>query len=148
MKIEKEIEDIIKNKVFKKTEKIKDKEFTKYEVFANLYNKQKKVFREKDPSSKISIIKEINSLYIYKEADYPYDNSFLYSYYLDEAFLIAELEDKEKENYPVLNLYLNKEKMKKGINKEFLIFNDIIKLLLNEWSIKCPRSAVKKLISE
>ena len=148
LKIEKEIEDIIENKVFKKTEKIKDKELTKYAVFANLYNKQKEVFREKDPSSKTSIIKEINSPDTYKEADYPYYNSFLYSDYPDEAFLKAGLEDKEKENYPVLDLYLSQEKMKKGINKEFLIFNNIIKLLLNECSNKYPRSAAKKLTLE
>ena len=46
--IEKEIEIIIENKIIKKTEKIKEKELTKYAAFADFYTKQKEVFREKN----------------------------------------------------------------------------------------------------
>lgn len=63
LEIEKEIENIIENKIFKKTEKIKEKELTKYEVFANFYSKQKEVYREKKNS------KEMNSPDTYNEEE-------------------------------------------------------------------------------
>ena len=63
LEIEKEIENIIENKIFKKTEKIKEKELTKYEVFANFYSKQKEVYREKKNS------KEVNSPDTYNEEE-------------------------------------------------------------------------------
>ena len=148
LEIEEEIEKIIENKIFKKTEKVKDKEYTKYQVFANLYNKQKEVFREKDPKSKTSIIKEINSPDTYKEEDHPYYKGFLYSDYPDEAFIKSRLEELDKEKYSVLDLYLNREKMKKGINKEFIRFNFVVKSLLNQYSNKISREAAKKLTLE
>ena len=147
LEIEKEIENIIENKVFKKTEKIKEKELTKYAVFANFYNKQKEVFREKDPDSKTSIIKEMNSPDTYKEEQYPYYKYFLYSDYPDEDFLKAR-EELDKEKYPVIDLYLNREKKKKGINKEFIRFNFVVKSLLNEFSNKIPKNTSKKLTLE
>ena len=79
LEIEKEIEIIIENKIFKKTEKIKEKELTKYAAFADFYTKQKEVFREKNS-------KEMNSPDTYKEEEYPYYKSFLYSYYPNEQF--------------------------------------------------------------
>ena len=148
LEIEKEIENIIENKIFKKTEKIKEKELTKYAVFASFYTKNKEHFREKDPKSKASIIKEINSPDIYKEEEYPYYKSFLYSDYPDEAFLKARLKELDKDKYPVIDLYLNRENMKKGINKEFIRFNFVIKSLLNECSNKMSRIAAKKLTLE
>ena len=63
LEIEKEIENIIENKIFKKTEKIKETELTKYEVFANFYSKQKEVYREKKNS------KEMNSPDTYNEEE-------------------------------------------------------------------------------
>ena len=147
LEIEKEIEEIIENKVFKKTEKIKDKELSKYVVFANFYTKQKDVFREKDPNSKTSIIKEMNSPDTYKEEEYPYYKSFLYSDYPDENFLKSR-EEFDKEKYPVIDLYLNKEKMKKGISKEFIRFNFVVKSLLNEFSNKISKNAAKKTTLE
>ena len=116
LEIEKEIEIIIENKIFKKTEKIKEKELTKYAVFANFYSKQKEVFREKNSNSKTSIIKEMNSPDTYKEEEYPYYKSFLYSDYPNEQFLKSR-EEFDKEKYPVIDLYLNRENMKKGVIK-------------------------------
>ena len=145
---EKEIENIIDNKIFKNTEKTKEKEVTKYAVFGKFYNKQKDIFREKEPNSKTSIIKEMNTPDTYKdEEEYPYYNNFIYSDYPDEDFL-KNREDFVKEKYPVLNLYLNRKKMEKGINKEFLLFNYVIKSLLNEYSNKITKNTAKKLTLE
>ena len=145
--IEKEIEEIIENKIFKKTEKIKEKEFTKYAIFGNFYTKQKDVFREKDPNSKTSIIKEMNSPDTYKEEEYPYYKSFIYSDYPDENFLKSR-EEFDKEKYPVIDLYLNRGEMKNRISKEFILFNFVVKSLLNEFSNKISKNAAKKLTLE
>ena len=120
----------------------------KYKDFANFYEKNIVLFRDKDPKSKVSIIKEINTPEFYKEEEYPYYKNFLYSDYPDEAFLKARLEELGKEKYPVIYLYLNREKMKKGINKEFIQFNFVIKSLLNEFSNKISRNVAKKLTFE
>ena len=145
LEIEKEIENIIDNKITKK-EKIKDKEVTKYVRFGTFYTKNQNLFRENDPKSKTSIIKENNSPEAYKEDEYPYYKSFLYSDYPDEAFLKARFEKINKEQYPVIDLYLNRKN--KGINKKFILFNRFIKSLLNEFSNKISRKAAKKLTLE
>ena len=62
LEIEKETENIIENKIFKKTEKIKEKELTKYADFADFYTKHKEVFREKNS-------KEMNSPDTYNEEE-------------------------------------------------------------------------------
>ena len=146
--IEQQIENLIEDKIVKKTEKNKENVRTKYAVFANFYNKSKEVFREMDPKSKISLIKEINSPDTYNDEEYPYYKSFLYSDYPDEAFLKAQLEQLDKEKYPVIDLYLNGEKTNKGIDKGFIKFNTFIKSLLNQNSNKISRNEAKRLTLE
>ena len=148
LEIEKEIEKIIDSKIVKKTENIKGKELTKYSVFAHFYNKIKEKFREMDPKSKLSLIKEVNPPDNYNEEEYPYYKSFLYSDYPNEKFLESRLEELNKEKYPVINLYLNRKKNKKGINKKFIIFNLVVKSLLNENSNKISKNDAKKLTLE
>ncbi len=144
LEVEKEIENIIENNITKKTQKIKDKEFTKYQTFGTFY---KDIYREKD-SKYISIIKESNNPEIYNEKEYPYYKSFLYSDYPDETFLKNKFEEIDSEKYPVIDLYLNREKQKKGLSKEFIYFNFVIKSLLNQYSFKISRNEAKKLTFE
>ena len=146
IEIENEIENIIENKIFKKTEKIKDKEYSKYDVFLMFYNKNKNKFREKDSDSKTSLIKEINGVENYKdEKKYPYYKNFLYSDYTDIEFFENKLEKENKEKYPVVELYLNKNNHIKKFDTEFLCFNFVIKSLLNQYSGKISKHEAKKL---
>ena len=149
LEIENEIEKIIENKIFKKLEKIKDKNYSKYSIFLMYYNKNKNKFREKDSDSKTSLIKEINSVENYKdEKAFPNYKHFLYSDYLDKNFYKTKLENLDVEKYPVVYLYLNKEKIKAQLNKELIIYNFVIKSLLNHYSGKITKNEVKKLIFE
>lgn len=133
LEIEKEIENIIENKI------------SKYSIYLPFYQKN----REKDSNSKISIIKEINGIENYKEGkDYPYYKNFLYSDYPDINFFKRKLEEKNKEKYPVVDLYLNKENNKRKFNEDFIYYNFVIKLLLNEYSGKITRYEAKKLAFE
>ena len=146
LEVEKNIENIIENKIVKKI-KIKEKEFTKYDLFTAFYNKNKDSFRDTNPKYKItSIIREINNPDKYEEKDYPYYKSFLYSDYLDEAFLKSKFEEINK--YPVIDLYLNRENNKKRLGKDFISFNFIIKSLHNNYSFHISRNAAKKLAFE
>ena len=58
----------------------------------------------------------MNSPDTYKDEEYPYYKSFLYSDYPNEQFLKSKKEF-EKEKYPVIDLYLNRENMKKELIK-------------------------------
>ena len=142
LEIENEIENIIDNKISKKTEKHKEQLITKYAKFQRFYETNKNYFREKDSGKKTSLIKEIN------DDGNPYYKSFLYSDYLDINFFRMKLEEKGKEKYPVLDLYLNGENRRKGIYKNFIIFNFVIKSLLNQYSNKISKEAAKKLTFE
>ena len=95
----------------------------------------------------ISIIKEVNSPEIYKEEDYPYYKSFLYSDYPDEAFLKNKLKQNE-ENYPTIESYLNREKNKKRLNSDFIYFNYVIKSLTSNYSNKISKTVARKLTLE
>ena len=152
LEIEKEIETIIsnmiENKINKKTEKIKDKEYSKYSIFAGFYKNRIKDFRDLSQNNKTSIIKEINDPENIKENEYPYYKSFLYSDYPNEIFLRKKLEEIGKEAYPIIDIYLNREKQKKVLSKEFISFNFVIKSLLNQYSYKISREAAKKLTFE
>ena len=149
LEVEKQIEKIIENKIFKKTQKIKQKEYSKYEVYLIFYQKNKNKYKEKDSNNKTSIIKEINGVEFYKEEkEYPYYKNFLYSDSLNLNFFKQKLEERDKEKYPVIDLYLNKENLEKKINKEFLDFNFVIKSLLNEYSGQIKKEDINKLTFE
>ena len=137
LEIEKGIENIIENKI------------SKYPIYLPFYQKNKNIFREKDSNNKTSIIKEIIGIENYKEEkDYPYYKNFLYSDYPEINFFKRKLEEKNKEKYPVVELYLNKENYKRKFNEDFIYYNFVIKLLLNEYSGKIKRYEAKKLAFE
>ena len=130
LKVEGEIEKIIESKIINKTEKIKDKFYTKYNNFAKFYMKNKDIFRDKNPDTKTSIIKEINEPDLYKEKDYPYNKNFLYSDYPNETLMKNKLEEINKESYPVIDLCLNKKNYGNTILDFIRIFYALT-LLLN-----------------
>ena len=145
LKIENEIEKLVENKIFKKSEKIKDKLYSKYEMFLLFYNKNKQNFIEKT-NNIITIITESNNANEYtNEKDYPYYKSFLYSDYQDNNFYKNKLEEKGKEKYPVTNLFLNKENKVFKNNKLFIYFNNFIKLLVNQYSCKIRKEEAEKI---
>ena len=110
------------------------------------FQKNEDNLEEKDPKNIISIIKEINSPEIYIEEDYPYYKSFLYSDYPDEVFLKKNLKENEenKENYPTIDLYFNREKRKR-LNSDFIYFNFVIKSLTGNYSHKISKNVARKL---
>ena len=107
------------------------------------FQKNEDNLEEKDPKNIISIIKEINSPEIYIEEDYPYYKSFLYSDFPDEVFLKKNLKENE-ENYPTIDLYLNREKRKR-LNSDFIYFNFVIKSLTDNYSNKISKNVARKL---
>ena len=111
------------------------------------FQKNEDNLEEKDPKNMISIIQEVNSPEIYKEEDYPYYKSFLYSDYPDEAFLKNKLKQ-NKENYPTIESYLNREKNKKRLNSDFIYFNYVIKSLTSNYSNKISKAIARKLTLE
>ena len=151
IKIEQEIENIIKGKL-NIEEEIKDKKsgeikkYTKYQIFAAFYSKNKEFFRDKNPDSKTSIIKEMNDPTFYKEKDYPYYKNFIYSDYPNKSFLEEELKNTNRESFPVIDLYLNDSKKEINLKREeFLSFNFVIKSLLNQYSYNISRDKAKKI---
>ena len=58
----------------------------------------------------------MNSPDTYKEEEYPYYKSFLCSDCPSEQFFKSR-EEFEREKYPVIDLYFNRENMKKGVIK-------------------------------
>ena len=148
LEVEKEIENIIENNISENIQKINDKEFTKYQSFCTFYIKNKDIYRDKGHKLINSIIKENYYPEIYNEKDYPYYRSFLYSDYPDETFFRNKFEEIDNEKYPVIGLYLNREKQKKGLSKEFIYYNFVIKSLLDQYSFKISRNEAKKLTFE
>ena len=57
-------------------------------------------------------------------------------------------EEFEREKYPVIDLYFNRENMKKGVNQNFIRINFVVKSLLNELSNKINKKSAKKLTLE
>ena len=143
LEVEKEIENIIENKIFKKTIEEEDKMLTKYESYLRFYNKKKNEFRIKDTKSITSLIKEVNMASFYKdESKYPYYKSFLYTDFLDIKFFKLKLEESNKIKYPVIDYYLNKKNIKK-IDNNFQYFNFVIKSLINQYSDKISKEQAK-----
>ena len=149
LEIEKEIENIIENKISKKTEKLKENFLTKYQIYYGFYELNKNKFREKEGQSKVSLVKQINPAMSYRdEKKYPFYNNFLYSDYADIDFYRQKLEEKDKQKYPVVDLYLNRGNVNGNLNKDFVIFNYVIKSLLNQYSGKINKEEAKKITFE
>ena len=149
LEVEKKIENIIENKLYKKTEKIKDKLYTKFEAFYLFYAKKKNEFREKDSDNKTTLIKQINPVKNYNdEKKYPYYKNILYSDYPDKNFYQEKLEEKSIEKYPVIDQFLNPNNTNNKQIKNFLYFNFVIKSLLNKYSGKINKKEAKKLSFE
>ena len=68
----------------------------------------------KNPTSKISIIKEINDWQFYKDENkYPYFKNFMYSDYPNIKFLADKFKNvDDKDKYPITDLYLKKDELK------------------------------------
>ena len=106
----------------------------------------------KDHNSGIALLKEIYSKDMYKKIDYPYYEYFYYADYLDEEYIENILEHKDKNDYPILNKYLEYKKKKNmdDDNKYFLrdlsIFNEVLNLFSDKYSNKISREYAEKTI--
>ena len=147
IKVEEDIENIIKSKIVYKTI-INGLQKTKYDIYAPFYNKNKDKFRDNNPNTTISIVKENNDHNLYAEKDYPYYKNFLYSDYPNESFLNNKLLEIKEGSYPVIDLYLNRKNYQILPYEEFLCFNQVIKSLLNLYSRKISRNEAKRLTLE
>ena len=146
LEIEEEIENIIEKKIYSKTEKLNETLYTQYEIYFIFYMLNKNKFRERDAKYKISLIKQIYPSQIYKDEKlYPFYKNFLYSDFLDLNFYKKKLEEKDKEKYPVVDLYLNKGNYKGNSSKDFLCFNFVIKTLLNQYSGKINKKEASQI---
>ena len=76
----------------------------------------------KDHNSGIALLKEIYGRDMYNKKDYPYYEYLYYADYLDEGYIENILEHKDKNDYPILNKYLEhkKNKNKDDDNKYYL----------------------------
>ena len=149
LKGEKNTPQLIEDKISKKTEKIEEKEYSKYETYYLFINKIKNYFRTKELDNNLSTQQEIyNPEKNEEKCYYPYYKRFLYSDYPDLNFYRIKLEEKGQEKYPVVDLYLNKENNISKFNKDFISFNFVINSLLNQYSRKISKDDSKKITFE
>ena len=144
------IYNIIWNKNKKDINKLFENEI-KLKYCLNYYSNYNLLLKEIESNKSLMFLKNVfdNPKY-YNEKKYPYYKNFLYSEYLDINFYRKKFEEelnnksKDRMKYPFLELYLNG----KGINDNFLYFNFVIKLLLNQYSCKIFRDQAKKISFE
>ena len=139
IKFENELENLIQdkfNQAKKKIDKVKELEMKSI----------------KDHNSGIALLKEIYSKDMYNKKDYPYYEYFYYADYIDEGYIENILEHKDKNDYPILNKYLEYKKNKNNDddNKYFLsdlsLFNEVINLFNDKYSNKISREYSEKTI--
>ena len=144
IKVEEDIEYIIKTKITYKTI-VRDLQKTKYDIYSPFSNENKDKYRDNNPYTTISMVKENNDHNLYVEKDYPYYKNFLYSDYPNESFLNNKLLEIKEGSYPVIDLYLNRKNYQILPYKEFLCFNQVIKSFVNLYSEKISRNEAKML---
>ena len=126
LSIEKELENIISEKIMNFTYKIDEKE------------------------KNDSIISNYYSLN-YGEEDNYFDNLFVYSDYINEDFLLKELSHKDDEKYPVLRKYLenNKKLTKENKNElslgNLLIFNKTLNLVKDKYIFRTSKTDAENI---
>ena len=139
IKFENELENLIQdkfNQAKKKIDKVKELEMKSI----------------KDHNSGIALLKEIYSKDMYNKKDYPYYEYFYYADYIDERYIENIIEHKDKNDYPILNKYLEYKKNKNNDddNKYFLsdlsLINEVINLFNDKYSNKISREYSEKTI--
>ena len=106
----------------------------------------------KDHNSGIALLKEIYNKDTYNKRDYPYYEYFYYADYIDEGYIENIIEHKDKNDYPILNKYLEykKKNYDDEDNKYFLsdlsLFNDVLNLFSDKYSNKISREYSEKTI--
>ena len=113
--------------------------------------KQSEMESINDNNSGIALLKEIYNKDVYKKKDYPYYEHFYYANYLDEEYIYIILEHKDKNDYPILNKYLEYKKEKNNNdNKYFLsdlsLFNEVLNLFSDKYSNQISREYAEKTI--
>ena len=88
---------------------------------------------------------------MYKKKDYPYYEQFYYPDYLDEKYIENILEYKDKNEYPILNKYLEYRKQKnndddKQFLSDFSLFNDVLNLFIDTYSNIISRENAEKTL--
>ena len=130
-----DLEDLIQDKIEKSLEEIKK------------YNKIIEI-NSNDKNDSINLLNEKYDKNNYKREEYPYYEYFYYSDYLDENSLIDNI-SKIKENYPMLNKYLeyNMKKIdiadKYSLNK-FNLFNKVLNMITERYSYKITKEYAEK----
>ena len=134
---EKELENLIQEKIEKSLEEIK-----KYNKIIEINSNDKK--------DSINLLNEKYDKRNYKKEEYPYYEYFYYSDFLDENNVNDIIsKKKEKKFYPILNKYLeyNKKKLnikdKYSLNK-FNLFNKVLNLISERYSNKITREYAEK----
>ncbi len=105
----------------------------------------------KDQNSGIALLKEIYKKDMYKKTDYPYYEHFYYSDYLDEEYIENILEHKDKNEYPILNKYLEYKKKKNDDNdkyslRDLSLFNEVLNLFNDKYSNQISREFAEKTL--
>ncbi len=88
---------------------------------------------------------------MYKKKGYPYYEQFYYTDYLDEKYIENILEHKDKNEYPILNKYLEYRKQKnndddKFFLSDFSLFNDVLNLFIDTYSNIISRENAEKTL--
>ena len=131
---EKDLENLIQEKIVKSLEEIKQ------------YNEIIKK-NSIDNNSSINLLKEKFEKSEYRTEEYPCYEYFYYSYYLDENYF----NNNNSKAYPLLNKYLNYKKNKKNEENKysldnFYLFNKALNIISEKYSHKITREYAEKTL--
>ena len=131
---EKDLENLIQEKIVKSLEEIK---------------KYNKIIEKNsiDNNSSINLLKEKFEKSEYRTEEYPCYEYFYYSYYLDENYF----NNNNSKAYPLLNKYLNYKKNKKNEENKysldnFYLFNKALNIISEKYSHKITREYAEKTL--
>ena len=131
--LESKIKDIIEN-------------YKEENIQKNSYQKG----NDEDKYSFISLLKEAKPSSEYENEKYPFYQYFYYTDYVNEEYIIKKLGDKDENEYPVLNQYLNSKLTKEDKDKKkysldnLNLFNTVLNLINETYSNKISRDFAEK----
>mgnify|MGYP006872986723 CR=1 FL=1 len=135
LQIERRIENIIQMKI---------NNYNTYKEQYNTHNNEFQYFRG-DICSIDNLISEKYDWNNYNEDKYPFLKYFYYTEYPNEKYIKSLIEN-NKEKYPVIDAYLNRNKSELEFLGKLPLFNKFHNLLLNKYSSKITRFNAKQKI--
>jgi hypothetical protein len=137
IEFEKELENLIQEKIQKSIEEIK-----KYNEIIQI--------NSSDNDSSLNLLNEKYEKAKYKKEEYPNYEYFYYSDYLDEKYILKNiLSHNDIKKYPILNKYLNYKRRKKSEDNKyplykFNLFNKVLNLISEKYSHKISKEYAEK----